>query len=209
MISVIALALGSNNSFQTCSDAQKPFPKTQAKCITLRSILMPWPISIMILSTIRATGLLRRTIFQTMDVYCHSNGTAYLEVDPATNYAQWVFGNATYTTRFNKVRFDETTQMIYSGDYTFSYLEKDPPMPPTHAIPPTNAGLKTKLCNTSTTALILKTKALSSEHHTERLRIYGIPPSAITRTRAPRLLILTMQLNETEISVLILKVLKV
>lgn len=54
-------------------------------------------------------------------VYCHkmdSLALAYLEVNETNNYAMWASGNNQYKTSFRKLRFDESTQLLYTADCT-------------------------------------------------------------------------------------------
>ena len=41
---------------------------------------------------------------------------AYIDVDPAKNYATWVVGGWEYKTSYSKLRFDEATQLVYTAD---------------------------------------------------------------------------------------------
>jgi len=45
--------------------------------------------------------------------------------DPSANKAQWVFGNGTITTTFDKVQFDPITLRIETGDFTFAQTTID------------------------------------------------------------------------------------
>lgn len=67
-----------------------------------------------------------RSIAHKHIVYCHNMGsnepTAFLDVNATS---RWAIGNSTFVTSFTRARFDETTQMIYTADYTFASVEND------------------------------------------------------------------------------------